>query len=80
MGKINALVAVIDSTTALWGNPMYNAVYRGTLEKFVGAFFVLSAALTIPPLALFTYMGRTHKGIPLHEQEERAKRKLYSPS
>lgn len=54
MGKVNAIVAVIDSTTPMWGNPMYNAIYRGTLSNFPGAFFCVSAALTLPPLALFS--------------------------
>jgi hypothetical protein len=29
MGKINAFISVIDSTTPLWGNPVYQAIYRG---------------------------------------------------
>jgi len=54
MGKINAFIAVIDSTTPIWGNPLYNAVFRGTLDNFAGAFFILSAAFTVPPMILFT--------------------------
>ncbi|XP_021945632.1 uncharacterized protein LOC110843883 isoform X2 [Folsomia candida] len=75
MGKINSFIAVIDSTTPLWGNPLYQAVYRGTLDDFPGAFFILSAALTIPPLFLFSYFGWTKKGIPVHEQAARRNNK-----
>lgn len=53
MGKINSFIAVIDSTTPLWGNPIYSAIYNKTLDNFPGAFFILSAALTIPPFLLF---------------------------
>ncbi|ODN00650.1 Proton-coupled folate transporter [Orchesella cincta] len=74
MGKVNSFVAVIDSTTPLWGNPMYNAIYRGTLENFPGAFFCVSAALTLPPLVLFSYFGGTNKGIPVEEQAARRAR------
>jgi hypothetical protein len=55
IGKINSFIAVIDSTTPLWGNPMYSAVYRLTIDSFPGAFFILSAVFTVPPLILFTY-------------------------
>ncbi|CAL8100593.1 unnamed protein product [Orchesella dallaii] len=79
MGKVNSFVAVIDSTTPLWGNPMYNAIYRGTLENFPGAFFCVSAALTLPPLVLFSYFGGTHKGIPIEEQAARKERGKHQP-
>ncbi len=52
-GKVNSFIATIDSITPLIASPVYNKLYQDTLGYFAGAMFLLSAAITVPPLIIF---------------------------
>lgn len=54
-GKVNALLSSLDSLTPLVATPIYSFVYAATFEYMPGAFFLLSAAVTVPPVIVFWY-------------------------
>lgn len=57
-GKINALLSSLDSLTPLLATPVYSFVYSATFENMPGAFFLLSAALAVPPVVVFWILSQ----------------------
>lgn len=53
VGKLFALLGVIDSLLPLVMMPTYALVYRSTVTFFAGAFFFLSAGITLPAEFIF---------------------------
>jgi MFS-type transporter involved in bile tolerance (Atg22 family) len=54
-GKLHSLFAVSDTINPIVSNVIFGSLYRTTLDVLPGAFFLLSAADTIPPLIIFLY-------------------------
>jgi PCFT/HCP family folate transporter-like MFS transporter 1/3 len=54
-GSLHSLFAISDTVDTILSNLVYGTVYRATLEVLPGAFFLLSAADTIPPFGIFLY-------------------------
>lgn len=52
-GKLFALLGVLESLLPILMVPTYAMTYRSTVSVFAGAFFLLSAAVTIPAEILF---------------------------
>ena len=53
IGKIYSFIGCVDAVIPLVANPMYSSLYKVTLDSFAGAFFFLSAAMTISPFCVF---------------------------
>lgn len=53
VGKWFALIGVMDSLVPIPMAPAYALIYRSTLSTFTGAFFILSAGVTIPAELIF---------------------------
>lgn len=55
-GKVNALLASLESLTPLLGTPIYSFVYSATFEYMPGAFFLISAAFAVPPIIVYWFV------------------------
>ena len=55
-GKLHSLFAISDTINPIVSNVIYGSLYRATLDLLPGAFFILSAADTVPPLLVFVYL------------------------
>lgn len=55
-GKVNGLMASVDSLTPLLATPIYSFVYSATFEYMPGAFFLLSATLAVPPIIIYWFV------------------------
>ena len=53
LGKVNSFLACLESVSPLVAAPLYTMVYTHTFEVLPGAFFLLSAALTLVPMAVY---------------------------
>lgn len=53
-GKINSFIGTLESLVPLIVAPVYGNMYALTLEYLPGAFYLLSAAIMIPPILIFT--------------------------
>jgi len=53
IGKLFALLGVLESLLPVAMVPVYATIYRNTVTTFAGAFFLLSAAITIPAEIIF---------------------------
>jgi len=51
LGKVNSFLGCIDSIGPLVAGPVYSMFYTHTFEVFPGGFFLITAALMLPPLA-----------------------------
>jgi hypothetical protein len=55
VGKLFSLLSILDVTIPLGMDPAYSILYSKTVGSFTGWVFILSAALTVPPQAVFAY-------------------------
>ncbi|CAL8124071.1 unnamed protein product [Orchesella dallaii] len=53
LGKINSCIGSMESIIPLIASSLYTSVYTGFLNVLPGSFFLISAALTIPPVIVF---------------------------
>jgi PCFT/HCP family folate transporter-like MFS transporter 1/3 len=53
IGKVNSFLASLDSIVPLMSAPLYTVFYKSTFEVFPGAFFLMSAALSLIPILIF---------------------------
>lgn len=53
LGKINSLFGVSEALMPLVYGPMYNLVYKATMEFLPGSFFLLGGTLTTPAVVIF---------------------------
>lgn len=55
IGKLFSLIAILETLTPLAMDPTYSKLFHFTLKNgyFLGAFFLLSAALTVPPQIIY---------------------------
>jgi len=51
-GKLNAFLAILNSILPVLLMPVYNNLYKHTVEFFSGGFNILSAGLTVPALVV----------------------------
>ncbi|VVC29234.1 Hypothetical protein CINCED_3A024610 [Cinara cedri] len=58
LGQVSAIVAVIETIVPVVYKPMYSAIYRITVEKFPGAFYVIGSVMLIPSIFLYWWMYR----------------------
>jgi len=55
VGQMYALLGVLESLAPVVMVPVYAMVYQNTATVFAGAFFFLSAGLTLPAEIIFLY-------------------------
>ncbi|ODN01610.1 Proton-coupled folate transporter [Orchesella cincta] len=55
LGKINSCIGSMESIIPLISSSLYTSVYTGFLNVLPGSFFLISAALTIPPVIVFRW-------------------------
>jgi hypothetical protein len=53
LGKINSLFGVSEALMPLIYGPMYNIVYKITINFLPGGFYLLGGILTTPAVAIF---------------------------
>lgn len=53
LGKINSLYGVCEALMPLAYAPLYNIVYRATIDTLPGAFYLVGGALTLPALGIW---------------------------
>ncbi|XP_075970207.1 lysosomal proton-coupled steroid conjugate and bile acid symporter SLC46A3-like [Anticarsia gemmatalis] len=60
-GKVNSLFGLAEAMTPLLYGPLYSKVYDATLKILPGAVFLLGSFLTLPAVAIFTWLYFEHK-------------------
>ncbi|OXA62353.1 solute carrier family 46 member 3 [Folsomia candida] len=69
IGKLFALLGVLESLIPIGMVPTYAMLYKNTVTIFAGAFFLLSAALTIPAEIIFIYFICTKRNMSPKKEE-----------
>ncbi|OXA63563.1 proton-coupled folate transporter [Folsomia candida] len=69
IGKLFALLGVLESLIPIGMVPTYALLYKNTVTVFAGAFFLLSAALTIPAEIIFIYFICTKRNMSPKKEE-----------
>ncbi|XP_068081305.1 proton-coupled folate transporter [Anabrus simplex] len=54
MGQVNSILSLTEALVPIVVFPLYNTVYLQTLSVFPGAFYLLSAGLTLPSIVTFS--------------------------
>ncbi|XP_067008051.2 lysosomal proton-coupled steroid conjugate and bile acid symporter SLC46A3 [Anabrus simplex] len=55
-GKVNSLIGVFSALAQVIYAPIFNIFYVNTLEFMSGAFYLLGAALLLPPIGIFLWL------------------------
>lgn len=53
LGQVLSIVAVVDTMVPVVYKPMYSLIYRVTVDKFPGAFYVIGSIMLIPSIFLY---------------------------
>ncbi|KAK5648545.1 hypothetical protein RI129_003437 [Pyrocoelia pectoralis] len=56
LGKLNAVIAILEALTPLLFGLLYNLVYRSTIEVLPGAFYLVVSIVWIPCMTLFGWL------------------------
>jgi hypothetical protein len=74
LGKINSLFGVSEALMPLIYGPMYNIVYKITINFLPGGFYLLGGILTTPAVAIFFWLYRQHQNDKKEEELEKAQK------
>ncbi|XP_045469577.1 solute carrier family 46 member 3-like [Harmonia axyridis] len=61
LGQTNSIFAIFESITPLLFGPLYNKVYKETINTFPGSFYIVTVSLNFVTLFLFIWMYRANK-------------------
>ncbi|XP_059061433.1 lysosomal proton-coupled steroid conjugate and bile acid symporter SLC46A3-like [Achroia grisella] len=70
LGKVNSVFGLTENIMPLVYVPLYTKVYTATMEVLPGAVFLMSAALTLPAVCVFSWLLYEHrKGVRKSKKE-----------
>ncbi|XP_041984600.1 proton-coupled folate transporter-like [Aricia agestis] len=71
VGKTSSLISISEALVPVIYSPVYSKVYLSTISTFAGAFYLISAALAVPAIALYLILYALRKREAKQCPEER---------